>query len=83
MKKLTLYLDAQVIEQAKRLAGESGTSVSSLFERLVRLLARKRPVGQRIGRITREASGLITLPRGTSERDILAEALAEKFASKK
>jgi hypothetical protein len=79
MKKLTLSADPEVIEQAKRLAAESGTSVSSLFERFVRLLARKHLAKPRLGRITREASGMITLPQGKSERDVLEEALAEKY----
>jgi hypothetical protein len=83
MKKLTLSADPEVIEQAKRLAEETGTSVSSLFERLVRLLARKRLAKQQLGRITRKASGLVTLPRGRTERDVLADALAEKYGVKK
>jgi len=83
MKKLTLSVDPEVIDQAKRLAAESGTSVSALFERFVRLLARKRPKAQRLGRITREATGLISLPPDQSERDVLAEALAEKYGIEK
>jgi hypothetical protein len=83
MKKLTLSADPEVIHEAKRLAQETGTSVSSLFERFVRLLARKRPARRRLGRITRKASGLITLPRGKSERDVLADGLAEKYGLKK
>ena len=83
MKKLTLNADPEVIEQAKRLAEESGTSVSSIFERFIRLLGRRRSGRQRFGRLTRQASGLITLPRGKSERDVLADALAEKYGVNK
>ncbi len=82
MKKLTLNADPEVIEQAKRLAEESGTSVSSIFERFIRLLGRRRTGRQQLGRITRQASGIITLPRGKNERDILADALAEKYGAK-
>ncbi|MFV1980799.1 MAG: DUF6364 family protein [Rhodothermia bacterium] len=82
MKKLTLNADPEVIEQAKRLAEESGTSVSSLFERFIRLLGRRRTGQQRFGRITRQASGVITLPRGRNERDVLADALVEKYGAK-
>jgi hypothetical protein len=81
MKKLTLSADPEVIEQAKRLAKETGTSVSSLFERFVRVLARKR-APQRIGRLTRKASGLVTMPRGKSEREVLADALVDKYRIK-
>lgn len=79
MKKLTLNVDPEVIEQAKQLAAESGTSVSALFERFVRLLAGKRPKAQHLGPITLQATGLIELPRDQSERDVLADALAEKY----
>ncbi|MEX0611446.1 MAG: DUF6364 family protein [Pirellulales bacterium] len=83
MKKLTLSADPEVIEQAKRLAEETGTSVSALFERFIRLLARRRHGKQPLGRITRKATGLITLPRGKTERDVLADALAEKYGIKR
>ena len=79
MKKLTLSADPEVIEQAKRLAAETGTSVSSLFARIVRLLARKHAIKRRLGPITRKASGLVTLPQGKSDRDLLTESLAEKY----
>ena len=64
MKKLTLSADPEVIEQAKRLAAESGTSISSMFERFIRLMSRKGKPRRRLGPITQEASGLISLPRG-------------------
>lgn len=82
MKKLTLSADPEVIEQAKRIAQESGTSVSALFERMVRLLARKRNAKQQLGPITRKATGLISLPRGKSEKNILDEALNDKYGTK-
>lgn len=82
MKKLTLSADPEVIEQAKRLAKETGTSVSSLFERFVLLLARKRATPQRLGKITRQASGLVRLPKGKTEQDVLAEALTDKYGTK-
>jgi len=80
MSKLTLSVDPEVIEQAKRLAKSSGTSVSSLFERFVLLLARKQTGEARIGRVTRRATGLVRVPRGRKARDVLADALAEKYA---
>lgn len=82
MKKLTLSADPEVIEQAKRLAAESGTSVSSLFERMIRLLARRRRRRPRIGPITRKATGIIKLPPGKSEQELLEDALAEKHGVK-
>jgi hypothetical protein len=83
MKKLTLNADPEVIEQAKRIAAESGTSVSSIFERFIRLLARKSGRGreQVIGPAARAASGVIRLPKGRDERDVIADAFAEKYGT--
>ena len=82
MKKLTVQVDAEVIEMAKQLARESGTSVSSVVARLVRLAAR-RPTRQKVGKQTRRASGVAVLPPGKTEDDILAEALIEKHGARK
>ncbi len=78
MKKLTLSADPEVIAQARKLAAESGTSVSSMFERFVRLLAAGRRSGRPLGPIARKASGMIRLPEGRSEREVLEDALLEK-----
>jgi hypothetical protein len=83
MAKLTLSVDPKVIAQAKRIADANGASVSSLFERFIRLLARRRRDGRRIGPITQAASGVIALPRGKSERDVLVDALVEKHEIRK
>lgn len=78
VKKLTLSADADVIEAAHRLAQEQGTSVSAMFSRLVRLLAKRASTSRVAGRITRKATGLIELPPGKDEGEVLAEALAER-----
>ena len=79
MKKLTLNAEPEVIEEARRLAEAQGTSVSSLFARIVRFLARRESKRPSIGRLTRSASGLIKLPPGKSERDVLEDALVDKY----
>lgn len=81
MKRLTLRLDPEIIELARELADEKGTSVSSLFERFVLSLARKRSARRILGPITRMATGLVTLPRGKDEKDVLAEALLQEYRS--
>jgi len=43
MAKLTLHVDAEIIEQAKRLAGERGTSVSALFDGFISHILRAFP----------------------------------------
>ena len=79
MKKLTLSADEEVIEQAKALAAEERTSVSAMFARFVRLMVRRRNAKPEIGPLARRASGMVTLPKGRSEREVLEDALAEKY----
>lgn len=78
MKKLTLSVDAQVIEEARELAEQTGTSVSSMFERFIRALSGQRRATKPLGPLTRKATGMIALPKGRSERQVLEEALLEK-----
>jgi len=79
MTKLTLSVEEDVVKQAKRLARESGRSVSAMFSQLVRAMAGKGGASARGGRIARQASGLIRLPKGRSDRDVLVDALLEKY----
>ena len=81
MKKLTLSADERVIEQAKKLAEEQGTSVSAMFERIVRMLARRDEARDDIppGSITARVTGIISLPKGKTDRQALEEALSEKY----
>ena len=83
MKKLTLSADPEVIEEARALAEQAGTSVSSMFERYVRLLARQRRVVKPLGPLTRKATGIIALPKRCSDREILEDALLEKHGLKR
>ena len=81
MKKLTLGADEEVIRQAKRLAAENHTSVSAMFSRWVRTMARQKKEGPRekLGPLTRKALGLVKLPEDKSDRELLEEALAEQY----
>ena len=78
MKKLTLSVEPDVLEEARELAEQTGTSVSSMFGRFVRLMAGKRRAARPLGPLTRKASGMIVLPKGRSERQVLEDALLEK-----
>ncbi len=78
MKKLTLSADPDVIEEARELAEQTGTSVSSMFERFIRVLAVQRRSTRPLGPLTRKASGMIALPKGKSDRQILEDALLDK-----
>jgi hypothetical protein len=78
MKKLTLSVDPDVIEDARKLAKQTGTSVSSMFERIVRSLTARRTGDRPFGPLTRKASGMIVLPKGRSDRQVLEDSLLEK-----
>lgn len=78
MPKLTLSVDEKIIRDAKALARRQGTSVSALFERLIRSVTRA-GAGQQTP-ITEELSGIVQLPPGKDYDDIMEEALLEKHA---
>ena len=70
-------MEAEVIEQAKRLAAERHTSVSTVFSQFIRALASREGRPKSLGKLTRQASGAIDL-RKRSHKDVLADALKGK-----
>lgn len=78
MTKLTLSVEKDVVAQAKKLSAERGTSVSAMFTHFIRSAGRSKGLRE-IGPLTRKATGLARLPRGKSDRGLLADALAEKY----
>ena len=85
MKKLTLSADEDVIRKAKRLARRNRTSVSAMFSRFVRGMdkTRKPPMDIPADSTAARAKGFISLPKGKTPRDVLTEALMEKYGIKK
>ncbi len=79
MTKLTLSVEKDVAEEAKRLAKASGTSVSSMFSRFIQSMSAGRRPKIRPGRLARKASGLVKLPPDKDYKELLAEALMEKY----
>jgi hypothetical protein len=81
MKKLTLSASEDVIAQAKRVAARQKTSVSAMFSRYVRGLGRNDGAKDEIpaDSIAARATGFLRLPRGKTPRDVLTEALLEKY----
>ncbi|HOX08785.1 MAG TPA: DUF6364 family protein [Planctomycetota bacterium] len=77
--KLTLSADKDLIAEAKKLAAAEGTSLSSMFTRLIGAVLSERRKKEQPGPITRKATGLVKLPRGKSDRDLIADALAERY----
>lgn len=79
MTKLTLSADSELIAEAKRLAEEAGTSLSAMFGRWVRAALRERAGTEQSGPLTSRARGLVRLPPEKSDRELVEEALLERF----
>jgi hypothetical protein len=82
--KLTLSVDRSVIGDAKRLATSRHTSVSALFTRLLSALAasteRNPPA---LGPVTRKASGIVRLPQGRTDRELVEAALEDRYGARR
>lgn len=79
--KLTLSMDASVIERAKQAARARNTSVSAMLAGLVRGLdAPSQARGPDfIGPLTRAATGLVELGPHGSDADLLSDALWDRY----
>jgi len=80
LTKLTLSADRNLIKKAKVYAESEGTSLSSMFSRFLQtVLAQGHKKKPRPGPLTRKATGLAKLPASKSDRELIEEALAEKY----
>ena len=77
--KLTLSVDEAVVAQAKKIARANGTSVSAMFSQFIKAMANGNRSDVQPGRVAKQASGLVRMPEGKSGREVLGEALAEKY----
>ena len=79
MTKLTLSIDEGVVEKAKQIAEANKTSVSAMFSQFVQSMAAQRTGPARIGPLTRKLSGIVKLPSNKTYKELLAEALIDKY----
>ena len=79
MTKLTLSVDEAVVEKAKEIAAANGTSVSAMFSQFVQALATPRRRRRKIGPLTRKVSGLVKLPPDKDYKELVTEALRDKY----
>ena len=78
--KLTLSAEEELVALAKRVAKSRRMSVSALFARVIRALDRETTADRSdLGPITRQASGLVTQRSQRSDRELIEEALEEKY----
>lgn len=78
MPKLTLSADKDVIERAKKMAQERGTSVSAMFSEFVETLSSESSQRARAAPITRRLRGIAKAPATKSDRELFEEAIREK-----
>lgn len=81
MKKLTLSMEERDIRAARRIARDHGTSISGMFSRLVRMMARRRPAppeGEDLPALTRKLTGIVKLPKGKTDREVIEDAVLAK-----
>jgi hypothetical protein len=79
MIKLTLSIEPSVVQKAKQMAEANKTSVSAMFSQFVEAAATQRPRRTKTGPMTRKLSGIIQLPPGKDDKELLTDALAEKY----
>lgn len=81
--KLTLSMDEAIIEKAKQVAKARNTSVSAMFVRFVSGLDEidQRSAEHPPGPVTRAATGLVRLPDERSDRQLIEDALWERYGS--
>jgi hypothetical protein len=79
MRKLTLSMEPDVIAAAKRLAKEQKTSVSNMIRQYIKAMDRQDWKSMPIGPRTRRISGIISLPPDKTYRELVEEALEEKY----
>ncbi|MBI4578275.1 MAG: hypothetical protein HY718_01140 [Planctomycetes bacterium] len=81
MPKLTLSVDAEVIREAKAIAAQQGTSVSAMFERVIRVMSQQAADGTRIvdAPITRELTRVIAIPAAKDYPELDEDALLDRM----
>jgi len=84
MTKLTLSMDENVIATAKRIARRHRQSVSSMLSNVVKAMAaqeEKEAGDVPADSITARLIGVVRLPEGKSDRDLVTEALVERYGA--
>ena len=79
-KKLTLTLDKEIIESAKKYAEKKNISLSKLVEFYFKSLTKdtRSPLNN-IPPITKELSGIARFKQTKSDKELLTDALNKKF----
>lgn len=78
MSKLTLSVDNQIVDQAKKLAHDNNTSVSAMFARFIQSVSTRDSQTIKPGPLTRKATGAVSV--GSEDyKDLITDALTKKY----
>jgi hypothetical protein len=66
---------------AKKLAAARGTSISAMFSQFIRALADKPQGTGKVGLTTRRMTGIAKVRRGKTDRQVLEDALIQRYTS--
>lgn len=77
--KLTLKLNKEIIEKAKRYADSKKTSLSRLVESYLHLLVKEETKKESISPLVESLSGVIDLPADFNEKEQYTQYLEEKY----
>ena len=82
--RLALSMDEDVVARARRLAKSRKTSISRLFVSFVCLMEQTREAKSELPPLTKRALGLAkgTVPDDWDYKDVLSEALIEKYGAR-
>ena len=79
MPKLTLSINEELVELAKQIAAQNNTSISAMFSQYITSLTEtdKHP---KLSPLAKKASGLVQLPPDKTDKELLTDALLEKYS---
>ena len=77
--KLTFSADRDLVARAKRVAKRHGTSLSFMLARFLASVADEPEAPTEPGPLTRAALGLVRLPPGKTDRQLLEDALTSRY----
>ena len=77
--KLTLSIEKEVVERAKKFAKESDQTISEMVEGFLRAISRNQSQPAELSDRLRSLAGKFRLPEGKEDRDVLVEELTKKY----
>ena len=78
-KKLTLSLNREVIERAKRYAKQNNISLSRLIENYLQAISENKTEDVKITPLVKSLSGVVELPENFDARDDYTNYLLKKY----